>query len=57
MKEKSFLAAFLDRTTVNITSRSELEEQSDEEGVSKENCSGEIDKIVAASEAMPVCLN
>ena len=48
MKEKSFSAAFLDRTTVNMVSCSESEEEIDEEGVSKENCSGEIDKTVAA---------
>jgi len=57
MKEKSFSTSFLDRTTVNMTSCSELEEETDEEGVSKENCSGEIDKIAAAVEAMVICLN
>jgi len=40
-----------------MTSCSELEEETDEEGVSKENCSGETDKIVVALEAMPICLN
>jgi len=57
MKEKSFSTSFLDRTTVNMTACSELEEETDEEGVSKENCSGEIDKIAAAVEAMVICLN
>jgi len=40
-----------------MTSCYELEEEIDEEGDSKENCSGEKDKIVAALEAMPICLN
>jgi len=35
----------------------EVEEETDEEGGSKENCSGETDKIVAALEAMPMHLN
>ena len=35
----------------------ELEEETDEDGVSKENCSGETDKIVTALEAMAICLN
>jgi len=56
-KERSFSAAFLNRTTVNMTSCSELEEETNEEGVSKQNCSGEMDKIVATLEAMPICLN
>ena len=54
MKDKTFPA---DRTTVNMTSYSELEEEIDEEGVSKENSSGEIDKTMAALETMPICLN
>jgi len=57
MKEKSFLAAFLDRTTINMTSCSKLEEETDEEGVNKENCSREIDKTATTQEAMPVCFN
>jgi len=57
MKEKSFSVAFLDWTTVNMTLCSDLEEETDEEGVSKENCSGETDKTMAALEAMPMCLN
>jgi len=57
MKEKSFSAAFLDRITVNMTSCSNLEEEINEEGVIKENCSKEIDKTVATLEAMPACLN
>jgi len=57
MKEKSFSAVFLNRTTFNMTSCLELEEETDEEGVSKENCSEETNKIVATLEAMPVCLN
>ena len=39
-----------------MTSCSELEEETEEEGVSKENCSEETDKIVASLEAVPVCL-
>ena len=42
---------------VNMTSCSELEEETDEEAASKENCSGETDKNVASLEAMPICLN
>jgi len=57
MKESSFSAAFLDKTTVNMTSCSELGEETYEEGANKENCSGEMDKTVAAVEAMPICLN
>jgi len=57
IKERSFSAAFLDRTTVNMTSCSELEEETDEEGFNKENYLGETDKTVAALEAMPICLN
>jgi len=57
MKGKSFSVVFLDRTMVNMTSCSELEEEIDEEGVRKENYSRETDKIVAALEAMLVCLN
>jgi len=56
MKEKFFLAAFLNRIIVNMTSCLELEEETNEEGVNKENCSEETDKAVAALEAMPVCL-
>jgi len=40
-----------------VTSYLELEEETNEEAVSKENCSKETDKTVAALEAMPVCLN
>jgi len=57
MKERSFSAAFLDITMVIMTSCSELEEEIDEEGASKENCLGETDKLVVAQEAMPICLN
>jgi len=57
MKEKSFSTAVLDRTTVNMTSCSELEEEAKKEGLSNENCSREKDKTVAALETMPVCLN
>jgi len=57
MKERSFSTAFFDRITVNMTSCSELEEEIDEEGASKENCFGETNKIVVALEAMPVRLN
>ena len=42
---------------VNITSCSEVEEKTNEEGASKENCLGETDKTVAALKAMPACLN
>jgi len=51
-KERSFSAAFLDRTTVNMDTSSEFEEETDEEGVSKENWSREMDKTVAALELM-----
>jgi len=44
MKGRPFSAAFLDRTMVNMTLCFELEEQTDEEGASNENCSGELDK-------------
>jgi len=56
-KASSFSASFLDGTTVNMRSCSELEEETDEEGVSMENCSGETDKTVAALDAMLICLN
>jgi len=52
-----FSAAFLHRTTVNLTSCSELEEETGEEGVSKENCSGVTDKTVATLKDMPICLS
>jgi len=39
-----------------MTSCSKLEEETNVEGVSKENCSEEIEKIVAARKAMPVSL-
>jgi len=51
-KERSFSAAFLYRTTVNMDTSSEFEEETDEEGVSKENWSREMDKTVAALEPM-----
>jgi len=51
MEERSFLATFLGRITINMTSCSELEEETNEEGVSKENCSGEMDETVVALEA------
>jgi len=57
MEEKSFLATFLDKIMINMTSCLELEEETYEEGVSKENCSEETDKTVATLEAIPVCLN
>jgi len=41
MKERYFSTTFLDRTSVNMTSCSELEEETDEEDASKENCLGE----------------
>ena len=56
-EERSFSSAFLDRITVNMTSCSELEEETNKKVVSKENCSGETDKIVDALEAMPIYLN
>jgi len=34
-----------------------LEEETNEQGASKENCLGEMNKTVAALEAMPICLN
>jgi len=40
-----------------MTSCSEVEEETDEEGDSKENCSGETEKTVATLEAMPIRLN
>ena len=57
MKETSFSDAFLNRTTVNMISCFELEEETDKEGASKKNCSGERDKTVATLKAMPICLN
>ena len=43
--------------TINMTSCSELEKETYEKHVSNENCSGEIDKTMAALKAMPICLN
>jgi len=40
-----------------MTSCSELEEETDEEGISKKNCSREMNKTVAALKALPICLN
>jgi len=57
MKKRSLSSAFLHRTMVNMTSCSELEEETNKEGISKEDCSRETDKLVAALEAMPICLN
>ena len=57
MQERSFSITFLNRRTVNITSSSKLEEETDVEGASKENCSAEMDKTVAALAAMPIHLN
>jgi len=57
MQERSFAVTFLDRTTVNMTSCFELEEETNEEDGSKDNCLGEPDKTVAATEAMPMNLN
>jgi len=57
MQERSFSFTFLDRTTVNMTSSFEVEEEMDEDGASKENYSGDMDKIVAALEAMLIRLN
>ena len=57
MKERTFLVDLLDKTMINMTSCLELEEETVEKGVSKENCSGETDKTMVALEAMPVCLN
>jgi len=52
LKEMSFPVAFLDRTMVNMTSCCEVEEDTDQEGGNKENCSGETDKTVVALEVM-----
>jgi len=54
-REKSFSAAFLGRIMVNMTSCSELEEETDEEGATEENFLTETDKAVATLEAMPIC--
>jgi len=40
-----------------MTSSSEMEEETDDEGASKKNCVGEADKTMTALEAMPICLN
>jgi len=48
MQEKSFPVTFLDRTTVNMTSCFKVEEETDEESGSNENCSGETSTTVAA---------
>jgi len=56
-KERSFSAAFLDRITVEMTSCSELEEETGEEGAGKENYLRETNETIAALEAMPICLN
>ena len=57
IQERSFPVTFLGRTTINMTSYSEVEEETDEDGGNKENCSGETDKNVAALEVMPIRLN
>jgi len=56
-QEMSFLTTFFDRTTVNMASYFEVEQEIDEEGGSKENCLGEKNKIVATLETMPMFLN
>jgi len=55
-KDRSFPVAFFDRTKVNMTSYSKVEE-TDEEGGNRENFLGKRDKTMAALEAMPMCLN
>ena len=57
MQERSFLATFLNRTMINMISCFELEEETDEEGASKENCSGKTNKTMPTLEVMPICLN
>ena len=57
MQERSFPVTFLNGTAINMTSCSEVEEKTDKEGASKENCSGETNKTVPALKAMPICLN
>jgi len=57
MQEMSFLVTFLDKTTVNMTSCSKVEEEMDEEGGSKKNYLGETDKTMVALGAMPIHLN
>ena len=57
IQERSFPITFLNRTIVNMTSCSKVEEKMNEECGSKENCSGETHKIVVALEVMPICLN
>ena len=42
---------------LNMTWCFEFEEETNDEGVSKENFSGKADKIVDALNAMPICLN
>ena len=57
MEERSFSAAFINRTMVNVPSCSELEDETNEEGISKGNCSEQMNKAVAALKAMLICLN
>ena len=57
MQERSFSVTLLDRITVNMTSCSEVEEETDKEDGRKEDCSRETDKTVASLEAMPIHLN
>jgi len=57
IQERSFPVTFFDRTIVNMTSYFEVEEETDEEGGSKDNCPGKTNMTVAALEAMPKRLN
>ena len=57
MQERSFPVNFPEKTMVNMTLCSEVEEEMNEEGSSKENCLGETDNTVATLEAMPIDLN
>jgi len=53
-QERSFPGNIFDKLAVNMTSCFEVEEESNER---QENSIGEIDKTLAALEAIPVCLN
>jgi len=57
MQERFFAVNIFDKLIINMIACSELEEEADEENSKHENSLGEMDKTVAALEAMPMCLN
>jgi len=57
MQEGFFPINVFDKLTLNMSSRSEVEEEADEEVDKHENSLGEMDKTVADQEAMPMRLN